>query len=176
MVRPCFSCHCRHFLCWRMKHFYFWSGVWALHPRQFGLIYGLLNFLSENWLQRRLASFFFFLPPFSLSIRGAGWLVGWFGVTTLWLKHFRRMGVDGLMFVACEPLWQPASFSYITHVAVGLNRLVGFTAPSRLFQRNVGQPLITWLLTTWTPRGKRHVRSMLSHVCWEWCSSVVQRL
>lgn len=95
VVRPCFSCHCRHFLCWRMKHFYFWSGVWALHPRQFRLIYGLLNFLSENWLQRCLASFF--LPPFSLSIRGAGWLVG---VATLWLKHFRVVGVDVFLLLA----------------------------------------------------------------------------
>lgn len=85
-----------------MKHFYFWSGVWAPHPRQFRLIYGLLNFLSENWLQCGLASFFF-LPPFFLSIRGAGWLVGRLvGVTTLWLKQFGWVGVD-VLFVACEP-------------------------------------------------------------------------
>lgn len=129
VVRPCFSCHCRHFLCWRMKHFYFWSGVWALHPRQFRLIYGLLNFLSENWLQHRPASFFFFLLFFFPSEGLVGWLVGWCHYAVA-----EAVWVGGSWcFVCCLRTPLTASvFSYITYVAAGLNRLVGLTAPSRL--------------------------------------------
>lgn len=49
----------------RMKHFYFRSGARAPHPRQFGLIYRLLNFLSENWQRRwRCPTLFIFSPSF----------------------------------------------------------------------------------------------------------------
>lgn len=71
MVRPCFSCHCRHFLLLQDETFFFRSGARAPHPRQFGLIYRLLNFLSENWPRRRCLALFIFPPPFSLPSEGS---------------------------------------------------------------------------------------------------------